>query len=132
MSKPNGLLLQTLAILMFISSAIAAPSLAQLQDSFYVGTDPEYGGNCDREYPQGVEMLPEVLEAFGDAWMLSEAGVTIPINRIDARTQNLTSPPTESFTRLRALLFIFFGIILSSIGQFNAESHNAYTEVLSN
>lgn len=130
MSKPGGRLLQVLAILIFISSAFAAPNLAQLQDSFYVETDPNYGGNCDRELYQGVEILPKALEAFGDAWTLSEAGVKLPINQINARTQNVGS--LESFTRLRALLFMFFGIILSSIGQFNMESHIAYNNVLSN
>ena len=74
-------------------------------------------------------MLPKVLAAFEDAWLLSSAGSEIPPSQIRARTQNEVSAYT--FTRLRALLFIFFGVVVTSLGQFDPVSYGAYNNILS-
>lgn len=121
-------LLQALAVLIFISSTFTAITLQQLQESFYVELDIDSGGNCDRDL-EGTEMLPKVLAAFEDAWLLSSAGSEIPPSQIRARTQNEVSAYT--FTRLRALLFLFFGVVVTSLGQFDPVSYGAYNNILS-
>ena len=130
MSKANVLFLQVLAIHILIASAfpeLPTPvplSLDELEYSFWVETNPNEGGYCDEG------MLPKVLRAFEDAWQLSEVGIFYPLTMISTRNQNL--PSYNTFTRLRALLFIFFGIELNENGLFNRGSNLAYQNVLSN
>ncbi len=128
MFKAKCPLLYALAILVFISTTFTAITLEQLEDSFYVEMNPEFGGSCNRDSAD-QPMLPKVLDAFDDAWLLSSSSVESPPSQIDARLQNDDS--ARRFTRLRMLLFIFFRISLGSIGQFDAGSHRAYNDILS-
>lgn len=129
MSRGTRLLLQALAILVFISSTFTVITLEQLQDSFHLEMNPEFGGSCNREY-ENETMLPKVLQAFGDAWLLTSDAIQSAMDQIEARSESEAS--VQAFTRLRGLLFIFFGIKLNSDGQFNDdESHRAYNNLLS-
>ena len=77
-------------------------------------------------------MLPKVLNAFQDAWLLSEAGEEMPPAQIHGRFQNLATD--GRFTRLRTLLFGSFGINLRSNGELATDSYSegAYVTVMSN
>lgn len=128
-SKGIRLLLQALVILVFMSSTFTAITLEQLQDSFYLEMNSDFGGSCNRDY-EDEAMLPKVLQAFEDAWLLSSDGIQLPENQIGARSENDASART--FARLRGLLFIFFGIQIRSNGQFEDDgSPRAYNNVLS-
>ena len=108
--------LQALAILTFISLTLTDLTLEQLQQSFNVRMDNFYGGSCNRNSLADGPMLPKVLNAFEDAWLLSASGVEIPPVQINARSDDLEQE--AMFTRLRATLFGFFGINLTSTGLF--------------
>ena len=128
MSKANCLLLYALAILVFISSTVTAITLEQLQNSFNVDMNPEHGGSCGRTLAD-QPMIPKVLDAFQDAWLLSSLSIRIPPNEIAVRLQN--PDQNQDFVRLRSLLFVFFGIKLGRNGQFFALSQRLYNDILS-
>ncbi len=122
-------LLQTLAFLSFVSLTLADVTLEELQEIFHLQMDLDYGGSCDREY-NGESMMPSVLKAFEDTWLLSSSAQETPPLQISARSHNEAS--LQAYTRLRELLFGFFGILLDAYGQFDDEdSHSAYNELLS-
>lgn len=123
MSQPMHIFLQALAILIFISSTLTDITREQLEESFIVQMDNDYGGSCDRNLPDTEEpMLPKVLKAFDDAWTLSASAVEMPPVQIDNRLNNLDTE--ADFTRLRAMLFGFFGIRLTSTGDFAPDHYS--------
>lgn len=83
----------------------------------------DYDGSCNRNLLAHGPMLPKVLKAFEDAWLLSASGVEMPPVQINARLEDLEREAT--FTRLRAMLFGFFGINLTSTGYFAADFYSA-------
>lgn len=132
-SKVNCLILHALVILLYISSKFNATTLEQLLFSFNVEVDPANGGTCERnsgsdEESDGEPMLPKVIDGFRDAWLLSSAGVEMPPSQINARDDD--DGTAVDFNRLRALLFIFFGIRINSAGQFDAQNQRAYNNML--
>lgn len=130
MLKANRLILQALAILFHISSTFAAINLTQFQRSFNVEMTSVFGGSCNRDIG-GQEMLPKVLAALDDAWLLSSSALTIPPVQIDHRDQDL--PSSMAFIRVRALLYMFFGIRIRSNGQFDIQSQSQrnYNDIMS-
>ena len=128
-SQPVHNFLRGLAILMFISSTFSALTEEQLRNSFNVQMDSNHGGSCDRDLPFTHEpMFSIILTAFDDAWLLSGSTLKMAPELINARSQDL------DFTRLRALLFGFFGINLNSSGQFadDFSSQLAYDSFMGN
>ena len=130
MLKANRLILQALAILFHISSTFAAINLTQFQRSFNVEMTSVFGGSCNRDIG-GQEMLPKVLAALDDAWLLSSSALTIPPVQVDHRDQDL--PSSMAFIRVRALLYMFFGIRIRSNGQFDIQSQSQrnYNDIMS-
>lgn len=87
------------------------------------------GGSCNRdvEFEVATPMLPKVLAAFDDAWLLAAFGLEVPDARISGRVQN-----PQPFVRLRGLLFLWFGITLETNGAFSSLADaNAYAFVMS-
>lgn len=129
-SRANCLILQALVVLVYISSTFTAKTIEQLQDSFDVEMRPRFGGTCNRNRESDNQpMLPKVLAAFEDAWLLSSSAVEMPPVQIAARSHSV--PSARNFTRLRVLLLIFFGIRVSSTGQFDAQNLRAFSTLLS-
>ena len=88
-------------------------------------------GTCDRvSESDGQPMLPKILAAFRDAWLLSSSGVEIPPVQINARDDDDDS--ALDFNRLRGLLFVFFGIRINSAGEFDAQNQIDYNDMLGN
>lgn len=119
-------------ILVYISptfNAYSQEELEDLSDSFNVEMDPDVGGSCNANIQStGEELVARVIAAFGDALGLITAGLEEPNKQIDARDTDEAS--AQTFTRLRGMLFVFFGISISSAGQFNEENLEAYNNML--
>ena len=108
---------QSLAFLAFISVTLGAISLVELLDTFNVEMRENTGGSCDRDVDLEVAtpMLPKVLAAFDDAWLLAAFGLEVPQARISGSEQN-----PQSFVRVQELLFVWFGISIADGGIFNS------------
>ena len=131
-AKTIRLILHALMILVYISptfNAYSEEDLEKLADSFDVEMEPGVGGSCNRNIESnGEEMVAKVIDAFEDALELITAGIENPNDQIKARDENDDS--AQAFTRLRGLLFVFFGIRISSDGQFDEENLEAYNIML--
>lgn len=71
-------------------------------------------------------MLPKVLAAFEDAWLLTAFGLELPSVSINGGAQDL-----QFFVRLRGLLFLWLGIALTTEGAFSSiDDAAAYAVVM--
>ena len=93
--------LKLVLLLLYYATTLFALSLTDLEKTFNL-RDPSTGpGGCDRNAPNGVYMQTYVLTAVTDAFSMAEK----VYQQIDL--YGLDNPSSK---RLRALLYIFFGI----------------------
>lgn len=119
---------QVLILLVLTSISSAAVALNELLSTFSVEMREDIGGTCNRDYDLDfpTPMLPKVLAAYEDAWLLAAYGLENPSVRLRRSAQD-----TQAFVQLRGLLFLWFGILLTDDGAFSSpEDASAYATVM--
>ncbi len=127
-SGVSRFLSQILLLLALTSFALAAITLDELLSTFNVEMREDTGGTCNRDYDLEfpTPMLPKLLAAFEDAWLLAALGLEAPDNHISAIAQD-----TQAFIHIRGLLYLWFGITLTTEGEFASfEDREAYAAVM--